>query len=123
MTPELVALAHRAVACKGWRWMGGMQLVHPPTKDGSTGYYFRVPQDNYVSLPSEYPDLADPATLGCLLHLVREAHKCPQAHVYWATVTRLWVVRWGAARLGEHTVEADEAEALVRALEAANELL
>ncbi len=147
MTEEL---AQRAVACKAWRWMPGMlvwreQQRHPPVlarfssfqdeypefidtasisaKSLDGGTLFPVVNGKRMGLADSMkltPDLADPATLGCLLALVREAHKCPEAHVYWATVTRLWVVRWGAVGLGEHTVDANtEAEALVRALEAA----
>ncbi len=29
MTEEQIALARRAVACRGWRWMGGMLRVWP----------------------------------------------------------------------------------------------
>ena len=107
MTPEMVELARRAVACKGWRWMAGMRRVWPflvrePISQGTVwsclasgedrarGYIERMPservEDDPLSLePSEkwddatdqwmadIPDLTDPATLGCLLALVREA--------------------------------------------------
>ena len=61
MTDDLIKLARRAVVCKGWRWMPGML-----TLDG-----FRLsPVDADGDDP---PDLTDPATIGCLLALVREA--------------------------------------------------
>ena len=46
-------LGRRAVACKHWRWMPGMVTL------GLVG--------------EDVPDLSSPATLGCLLALVREA--------------------------------------------------
>lgn len=82
MTPEMVALARRAVVCKGWRWLPGML-----TLDGfrcvwadaeqiecaaSRAHNFRRPNS-----ATDLPDLTDPATLGCLLALVREAHAVP----------------------------------------------
>ena len=67
-----------------------------------------------------WPDLSDPLTVQALLLLVREALGCPEAHVYYADLSRLWVVRWGYEGLGVRTVAgATEAEALVAALEAA----
>lgn len=67
MTEEQIALARRAVACRGWRWMPGML-----TTDG-----YRLGAADCDGLhPESYralTDLTDPATLGCLLALVREA--------------------------------------------------
>lgn len=70
-------LGRRAVACKHWRWMDGMQVeplrfrVVWLTEDmigesDQTSYFWK-------NVPDIYPDLSDPATLGCLLALVREA--------------------------------------------------
>lgn len=100
MTPELVALAHRAVACKGWRWMPGMMRLReaPPQMRDHLRREGRVPDGPddwaYDDWPV-IPDFTDPATLGCLLVLVREV--------------------WFA----EPSIDA---ETLVRALETANEL-
>ena len=85
-------LAQRAVACKGWRWMPGMLAIHPNFRDvrvshvGRTGMRgacrYASPMGGVswavVALPlptssDVLPDLTDPATLGCLLVLVREA--------------------------------------------------
>jgi len=65
MTPELEALARRAVACKGWRWMPGM----------ADHWGQRLREGHWVDPAAALPDLTDPATLGCLLALVREAFK------------------------------------------------
>ena len=77
-------LAKRAVACKHWRWMPGMAV----TAYGIAGRVWMV-SNGWVTLPEEdglgdnmefrlddgaaTPDLRDPATMGCLLALVREA--------------------------------------------------
>lgn len=81
MTPELVALSRRAVTCVKWRWMRGMtvivedsistkqarELITWAQPDGM-GYF-----QHRNTAGGDLPDLTDPATLGCLLFLVREA--------------------------------------------------
>jgi len=75
VTDDLQDLARRAVACPGWRWMGGARWigVRPAPFENLCGRYpdsdrgYRIPHDEPI------PDLTDAATLGCLLALVREA--------------------------------------------------
>ena len=79
MTEEQIALARRSVACKGWRWMDGMCFGEPIGSD----VVMRRRVDAYRDAPpvGAIPFLDDPATLGCLLALVREAWGAPYAQV------------------------------------------
>lgn len=94
MTAGLEGLARCVVQCRNWRWMPGMLVTsmgrvievdgdlvsafeHPWT-DGQ--FEFRKLDPNRSHVP-DLPDLADPATLGCLLVLVREAWGSPVAQV------------------------------------------
>ena len=85
---DIKELGQRAIACKRWRWMPGMLSdkglrVFRRDDDGYVvGYYAN---QEYISqcVPGSLPDLTDPATLGCLLALVREAHRDPKIHMVW----------------------------------------
>ena len=101
MSEEQIALAKRAVACKGWRWMPGMNALGRLDQDGAVlrlhdvrrthvgfelkggvfdwrertdGRWLCLHGGDVIGSPCEVlPDLTDPATLGCLLALVRDA--------------------------------------------------
>ena len=134
----MTALAQRAAACKGWRWMPGM-LAQPGT--GRTHYrLIRYENAGWQCAPDatpeerphclgrleyELPDLTDPATLGCLLRLVREAWGDPGAYTHRvdgsyapAPVGSWWCHCVTDSDVGGFNA-ATEAEALVAALEAA----
>jgi hypothetical protein len=116
MTDEQIALARRAVACKGWRWMPGMRAIGRRSMPTA---WFRL-EEQTASLHGEWadaiPDLQDPATLGCLLALVREALDSPRVHVLYVAGLHRWECADNRVVLG---VGATEAEALVAALEEA----
>jgi hypothetical protein len=114
MTAELETLARRAVACRHWRWMPGMQLIHPAQTDGATGYAVRLTVDGYQARLGEYPDLGDPATVGCLAVLVRQASGKPHLFAQFTLDDH-----WSICDLHDHrsAFVRSEAEAWVEVLE------
>jgi hypothetical protein len=90
MNEKQTELAQQLVASKHWRWMDGMfTACGLRVCEGGKGYVI-----GYRSAPTRdgdgwydgddagmIPDLEDPATIGCLLALVREAWGEPLAHV------------------------------------------
>lgn len=74
MTPDLLELGKRAVACPRWRWMPGMLAIEWPAPGmGLARRPMRV-DDGWPDVGVYLPDLSDPATLGCMLDMVREIH-------------------------------------------------
>jgi hypothetical protein len=139
VTEEQIALAKRAVACKTWRWMPGMAVTFP---DGMANRVALVTVADYgygaEATPTwmaermigsssciqwrEHemaPDLTDPATLGCLLALVREAWGDDEAYaIPWHDEDGGWTVCVREEDRSVNVSEGDtEAEALVAALE------
>ena len=115
----LEQLARRAVDCKRWRWMDGMLYK----QDGVGGR--PVIATAPIIQGGGLPDLTDPATLGCLLALVREAWG-PEASVS-VNISGFWAVGGARIQTGKsagHTInlgiwKLTEVEALVAALEVA----
>jgi hypothetical protein len=104
---EAEALGRRLVACKGFRVMRGMLDMQGRTWGRDLLWRWAPGVD--------VPDLRDPATLGCLLALVREAWKDLQMCTYGRGL-------WDVVSKSEEIVTQDwesEAEALVAALESA----
>lgn len=121
MSDNMIELGRRAVACRGWRWMRGMKTTTGDTfiafADADEAYWLAHPDDpcEVDPIAGMLPNLSDPATLGCLLALVREAY--PDAYT---------VPQFGGGWEVASPVDADvvgdgltEAEALVAALEGA----
>jgi hypothetical protein len=120
-------LARRAVACRHWRWMPGMRVMV-----GAEGVPYRYVSDDYAPPEGDdvaftdprLPDLSDPATVGCLLALVREAwgdETIATSATREATGRRGWVMEAWDQHAPSNAVGPypTEAEALVAALEAA----
>jgi len=141
-------LARRAVACAGWRWMPGMLMdcsrpyifrvvrvdddgcpmesvgggIYGPGR-GSANGAMRAWDWSQWKEHGMLPDLNDPATLGCLLALVREAWDGPLVTMLsrWAPPS---VVEWRVVFDGTldgpgRSWSPTWADALVLALEAA----
>jgi hypothetical protein len=85
-------LTQRAVACKGWRWMGGMLTVcgvrlYEGGTDYVIGYRCGPTRDGGGPIDEDgalmVPDLDDPATLGCIEHgLLPEVYGSPISLVF-----------------------------------------
>ena len=128
MTDEQIALSRRAVACRGWRWLPGMRttdamrVIHNET--AFPGRPCAIREGSWVDtspprpLGDALPDLSDPATLGCLLALVREAWG--QDDLVAFRFDGQWCAEVTPQEAQHHAFYgASEAEALVAALEAA----
>ncbi len=146
---QMIDLARRAVACKGWRWMPGMlalRTTHPVAVERGAPSLIPVRLMGSITEHEEVagitlhgelleaghvvvngwhrssdliPDLTDPATLGCLLFLVREARSEPFGYVSPVSQGR-WAWACGLPVAQEFRLAFSEAEALVFSLEAAS---
>ena len=132
MTEEQTILSKRAVACKGWRWMPGAatdskfaRIVATDAEGAPCAAEEGASEDDCYAVWLDgvpvLPDLTDPATLGCLLALVREAWGMPTGiTVSYSSDEGLWGVSWsGSTHGGWCGRGTTEAEALVAALESA----
>lgn len=112
----LTEWGRRAVVCPRFRWAPGMLAIVPPANNGATGYFQRIAEGSGpVNSDRAFPDLADPATLGALLGLVREAEGDPSLFAECHPIGARWQIHsidGGIFGEGE-----TEAAALVAALQ------
>lgn len=121
-------LGRRAVTCKAWRWMRGMaaddgcSVAMESDLEGESHSWsdgLEVWCDDDLRLP----DLTDPATVGCLLALVRDAwgdDGIATMRAYAPDMAGQWsVYTYRGGRCLPCKRQATEAMALVAALEAA----
>jgi hypothetical protein len=134
MGTELDALTNKVVSLAAWQWEPGMLTVcgvrvfeggddyligHRPGPTNRGGG--RV---DTMDIGGFLPDLTDPATVGCLLHRVRGAHKAPRAMLKLSGATEAfevfdpdsWSMELASLSGGAFPTEV---EALVAALEQA----
>lgn len=112
-----IELVRRALACKHWRWMPGMRTV----RDDGHGFHIGCTVAASKVKPEWLPDLTDPATLGCLLALVREI--CGDSEMHLTLGGAGWVWLSGESRVANVVLDIPagktEAEAITLALETA----
>ena len=83
---DLTDLARFVVTLPWWRWMAGMVTVRGQRYLGAPGWgstepEWHAPGGTDPLFPAPLPDLCDPATVGCMLSLVREATRTPGLYV------------------------------------------
>lgn len=113
----MIEVAKRAVAFKGWRWIPGtLPLALDDEGDWIPCERVWRTQGGALVIPEgAVPDLDDPATLGCLLALVREVYAnavvIAQGNDWWSVETDHY--HWNEVNTTSFK------EALIKALEAA----
>lgn len=139
MESDKIELAERLVSSSRWQWMPGMRTINGRRlavvfgKSRTAAVLCDLRDDansDTEELQGELPDLTDPATLGCLLALVREAYRDPSklwngyVEVQRDHQSLFFVVQFRHDASGALVEDAlatggTEAEALVAALEGA----
>lgn len=128
---EWIELGRRAVACRGWRWLPGMLEFGGVRANGEQyggSVWVEHCGGGYEPVNGWVPDLRDPATVGCLLALVREAHGDVSGGPVPVTAADrgdtsggppVWFVVWSHGPCGDpfNRAQPTEAHALVAALE------
>lgn len=130
MDNNLTEISERLIACKGFRWMPGLQTLGEwriinVDADGvevvtDLGEVVLFHSGDLPHIASSLPDLTDPATLGCLLQLVRDAWGDPYLCCVGDRETG-WRLDGYAAVEDIHSYSS-EAEALFVALQSASRM-
>jgi hypothetical protein len=130
MNKEMMALSIRARDCVRWRWLPGMagmdalgvpfRLLMPHHSGGALVAVGASLVPAYPeSLQKLFPDLDDPATLGCITQLVRDSYGDPE--MFMVLGGSGWVWLSGESRVADVILPIASAgsipEALINALE------
>ena len=127
MTTALTAAAERLITLPGFRWMPGMRDVEGRRFVGDTETaeplsifveWLVDVSSGFERAPRALPDLTDPATLGCVLAMVREAWGTQRANCYMTWPENDWACNVQIDGVDRFRA-ATEAECLVNALAAA----
>ena len=116
-TDNNLALGQRLSELPGFRWLPGMLSESDLRTDES------MSSEDWRDVEAGswgHPNLSDPATLGCLLFLVREAYANHGIGTPFVVPPSRWQIGWQVNWTLNETVRAygkTEAEALVNALE------
>ena len=91
---ENLELAWRATRSRYWRWTPGMIDPFGRTNTEAGWHTPPVARERIYAEPLaiRLPDLTHPATLGCLVALVREIWKDPFLYSSWGPDARRWEV-------------------------------
>lgn len=122
-TDKLISLGAQCLKAKVFRWLPGM-LAQQYDNDGYLVHETRVEGSKPKNSPFQgagwtnnfVPNVADSATQGCLLSLIREAVDDPYASLLYRADKNVWEVR--SPWIDSDVAQSEElsGEALVRAL-------
>lgn len=100
-------------------WRPGMLAILAPGAPSARIVGHGIDDMDALDRSGAVPDFADPATLGCLLAVVREVWKWPTLSTSWSFVPLRPGVDWFVTRIHADAYGETEADALIAALEAA----
>ena len=91
---KALELSLRAIKCRYWRWAPGMVDTFGRLNT-EIGWFRPMRAHDQAQIPplaARLPDLDHPATLGCLMALVREVWKAERLYSSWFLDAQRWEV-------------------------------
>lgn len=124
MSDKLFSLGKLCIDSKNFKWLPGMLAQYYDDRDGSLVHETRIEvsparrsaYENEGANSVVVPNVADPATQGCILSLIRESVDDPYASLLYRADKNVWEVR--SPWIDSDVAQSDNfsGEALVRAL-------